>query len=130
MTYRYDTILFNQSYHSFSRFFLKQLMFILLLTQLFLSYTISGWYDSKSPKNKFICRCLVERNWRGTTDVINIILSLASSHDRSLYSLCPVLPSPPHFEVRANSFWNIVQNKLCGFFFLSLDVWSNFNRES
>lgn len=40
----------------------------------------------------------------GTTDVLKISLSLASSDGSCLYSLCPVLPSEPHFEMRMNSF--------------------------
>jgi hypothetical protein len=46
----------------------------------------------------------VEYNYRGTTDVIKISLLLTPSSDRCLYSLCPVLPSQSHFEMRTNSF--------------------------
>jgi hypothetical protein len=36
--------------------------------------------------------------------VMKVLLSLASAHGCSLYSLCPVLPSPTHFEMMSDSF--------------------------
>jgi hypothetical protein len=46
----------------------------------------------------------VRLNLRGTTGVVKILLLLASSNHRCLYSLCPVLPSQPYIETRANYF--------------------------
>jgi hypothetical protein len=58
----------------------------------------------------------VEYNFRGNTDVTKISLSLASSNDRCLYSLCPVLPSQPHFEMKKYSYEMLSRTKSMAFF--------------
>jgi len=53
MTHKLVTILFLQRYHRFlqaSLFFLRQLIFYLLLIQLLLYLTVSEWKDSTLPK--------------------------------------------------------------------------------
>jgi hypothetical protein len=58
----------------------------------------------------------VDYNFRGTTDVTKISLLLASSNDRCLYSLCPVLLSQSHFEIRNYSYEMLTKTISVAFF--------------